>query len=215
MVASRAASRRRSNVARSHRAGASRGTTRRDDDERPGARRAETRRGVSRAAWPVRRRRHGAGPARTGEPCVCRQRRAGVGGGHGQSDHEGAVRGRAACRSAAGTASCGRVGSRSRRACCKQIERARPAGVRQAGQPRIERRHLEGEDARGAGAGDRAGASSSIARSSSKPRCRTRARSSAPCSATTIRRRRCPARSCRRASSTTTRPSTSTRVRRP
>ena len=39
---------------------------------------------------------------------------------------------------------------------------------------------------------------SSTARSSSRRRCRTRARSSAPCSATTSPRRRCPARSSRR-----------------
>ena len=39
------------------------------------------------------------------------------------------------------------VGARSRRACCDD-RRARAARVREAGQPRIERRHLEGEDAR-------------------------------------------------------------------
>jgi D-alanine--D-alanine ligase len=57
-------------------------------------------------------------------------------------------------------------------------------------------------------------AGSSTARSSSKRPCRTRARSSAPSSATTSRRRPCRARSSRRGSSTTTRPSTSTRDRR-
>ena len=62
----------------------------------------------------------------------------------------------------------------------------RPAAVREAGQPRLERRHLEGEDApRTLRAGHRAGARSSTARSSSRPACRTRARSSARCSATT------------------------------
>ena len=65
-------------------------------------------------------------------------------------------------------------------------------------------------DARRARRRDRTRRSTTIARSSSKPRCRTRARSSAPCSATTRPRRRCPARSCRRASSTTTKRSTST-----
>jgi D-alanine-D-alanine ligase len=54
---------------------------------------------------------------------------------------------------------------------------------------------------------------SSIAKSSSKRPCRTRVRSNAPCWATTTLKRRCPEKSCRRASSTTTKPSTSTRVR--
>ena len=57
--------------------------------------------------------------------------------------------------------------------------------------------------------------SSSTARSSSKRRCRTRAKSNARCSATTSRRRRSPARSSRRASSTTTKRSISTRARAP
>ena len=58
--------------------------------------------------------------------------------------------------------------------------------------------------------GDRRSPAASIARSSSRPPCRTRARSSARCSATTRPKPRCPARSSRRASSTTTRRSTST-----
>ncbi len=85
---------------------------------------------------------------------------------------------------------------RDRDGVLKQIGNAGAAGVREAGQPRIERRHFEGEDAGGARAGNRAGARSSIARWWSKRRCPTRARSSARCSATRIRRLRCPARSC-------------------
>ena len=86
--------------------------------------------------------------------------------------------------------------------------------VRQAGEPRLERRHLEGEGRRRPRATRWRWRAASTARSSSRPPCRTRARSNARCSATTRRRRRCPARSSRRASSTTTSPSTSTRDRR-
>ena len=70
------------------------------------------------------------------------------------------------------------------------------AAVRQAGQPRLERRHLQGHRRRRARRGARARGRASIARSWSRPACRTRARSSAPCSATTRPRRRSPARSC-------------------
>ena len=50
-------------------------------------------------------------------------------------------------------------------------------GVRQAGQPRIERRHLEGEARRRAARRRSRSPPSSTARSSSRRRCRTRARS--------------------------------------
>ena len=94
-------------------------------------------------------------------------------------------------------------------------EGARLSDVREARQPGIERRHLEGEGR--APELDRRDGSGRQLRSQdrrSKRRCRTRAKSSARCSATTRRRRPCRAKSFRRASSTTTKRSISTRDRR-
>ena len=91
---------------------------------------------------------------------------------------------------------------------------ARLPDVRQAGESGIERRHLEGQ---GCGVARRRDGSRRQLRPQDRRRGRgrpTRARSSAPCSATTSRRRRCRAKWSRRASSTTTRRSTSTTARR-
>ena len=121
---------------------------------------------------------------------------------------------RAACRSADyARRACGTTGSatsdRHRRSASSND--ARIPDVREAGQPRIERRHLEGEGRRPSCAtAISARRAASIARSSSRRPCRTRARSSARCSATTRPRRRCRAKSSRRASSTTTRRNIST-----
>ena len=57
-----------------------------------------------------------------------------------------------------GAASCAPTGSAIATQVDRRASRARPAAVRQAGQPRLERRHLEGEDAGELRAGDRAGA---------------------------------------------------------
>ena len=81
--------------------------------------------------------------------------------------------------------------------------------VRQAGQPRVERRHLEGEDARGTGRRhrDRGRVRPEDRRRGGGPdRARDRVLGAR---ATTSPRRRCRAKSCRRASSTTTTRSTS------
>ncbi len=93
--------------------------------------------------------------------------------------------------------------------------KAAPAAVRQAGQPGLERRHLEGprrQRARRRPRPRRRLRSQDRRRSRASP---TPARSSAPSSATIRRRPRSPARSSRRASSTTTRRSISTKARRP
>ena len=65
-------------------------------------------------------------------------------------------------------------------------------GVREAGQPRIERGDLEGEARRRTARRHRAGGRIRPEDRRSKPRCRVRARSNARCSATTSRRPRCP-----------------------
>ena len=73
--------------------------------------------------------------------------------------------------------------------------RPRLPAVRQARQPRVERRHLEGAGGSTAlAAGHRAGARVRPQAGRSRPACRTPARSSARCWATTTRRRRCRAR---------------------
>ena len=100
---------------------------------------------------------------------VCRPRRAGLGGRHGQGGDEDAVRGARPAGLPTGTASCAPDGIAIASGVLQQIARARPAGVRQAGQPRIERRHLEGEDARRSSCRRSSWRSSSIARWSSKP----------------------------------------------
>ena len=167
---------------RSSAAGHARRRCRARGGHRPGPRRR-----VPGAARAVRRGRHRPGAARAGQRAVRRGRRHGVGRRHGQGGDEACcsrpqglpvARGRPSLR-ASGTATAPAVSTR--------VLRAGAAAVRQAGQSRIERRHLEGEGGRRARAGDRAGAASSTARSSSRRRCRTRARSSARCSATTSR----------------------------
>ena len=88
------------------------------------------------------------------------------------------VRGRRDCRSATTRSCSGATGSAtSARRCRRVVDRARFPRVREAGEPGIERRHLEGEARRGAAHGDRAGRRVRSRRSSSKPRCRRRARS--------------------------------------
>ena len=75
--------------------------------------------------------------------------------------------------------------------------RPRPAvsGVRQARQSRVERRHLEGDVGRRPRRRHEAGARLRPQGGRSRRACPTRARSSAPCWATTTPRRRCRARS--------------------
>ena len=177
---------------------------------RPGPRRR-----VPGAARPVRRRRHGAGTARARQRAVRRPRRAGVGGRHGQGGDEGDVRrARAAGRAPWHALRPRRVGARPRR--------RRSTSSRALGLPLF---------VKPANLGSSVGISKVKTQAELRPaietrarvrpqgrgrsrRCPRRARSNAPCSATTIRRPRCPARSSRRASSTTTRRSISTKDRR-
>ena len=84
--------------------------------------------------------------------------RAGLGGRHGQGDDEDALRGARPAGRRVARLRARATGSAIASAVLQQTRHARPAGVRQAGQPRIERRHLEGEDA----------ATSSCRRSSSR-----------------------------------------------
>ena len=172
----------------------------------------DARRRLSGAARPVRRGRHGAGPARARQRPVRRRRRARLGGRHGQGGDEAGVRGQRAAdlrlRRRADSAS-GSATSAAR--CSAIVDRLGVSGVRQAGEPRIERRHLEGQ-ARRPSCAPRSTLAAEFDRkivieAAVPERARDR---SARCSATTSPRRRCPARSSRRASSTTTRPSTST-----
>ena len=176
------------------------------------AHRSGARRDLSRAARPVRRGRHDSGPARAGQRRLRRLRRAGLGRRHGQGRDEGAVSGARPAGRRTGW-SCSARDWRAAPAERRRSHRATPAlsAVREARQPRLERRHLEGARAAPSWPPRSSWPPSSIARSSSKRPCRTRARSK--CARARQRRRpkrRCPARSCRHASSTTTRRSTST-----
>ena len=73
----------------------------------------------------------------------------GLGGRHGQGGDEGAVRRARPAGLPVARRSCRAEWDRDRdRGRCSALDDAGPAGVRQAGQPRLERRHLEGEDAR-------------------------------------------------------------------
>ena len=86
--------------------------------------------------------------------------------------------------------------------------------VREAGEPRIERRHLQGEDAAGTASPRWISPAASIARSSSRRRCRNAREIECAVLGNDAPEARSPARSSRRASSTTTKPSTWTKDRR-
>ena len=99
---------------------------------------------VPRAPRPVRRGRHAPGPSRAGRRPLRGRRRHGLGRRDGQGDHEGRVPGarppgrpaprRPGPRVAAGPGASAAAGRR----------RARLPLLRQARQPRLERRHLQG-----------------------------------------------------------------------
>ena len=122
-----------------------------------GAGRTQIRCGVPRAARPLRRGRHDPGTARARQPALCGCRRARVGGGHGQSGDESALR-----RARVAALRVARVGARRlgplAAARARRSETARLPDVRETGQPRLERRHLESEIASRPGAGHRTGA---------------------------------------------------------
>ena len=154
------------------------------------------RRRLSCPARTVRRGRHGPGAAGARQRALRRRRRARVGGRHGQGGDEDALR-----RHRLPIVPHVTVLRREWQAGRARDHGARRAGasvsgLRQAGQPRIERRHLEGDKSTAELCeADGPGAASSTGRSSSRPACRMRARSSARCSATTTRKRRFLARS--------------------
>ena len=102
------------------------------------------RRGVPDPPRPLRRGRHGAGPAGAGRRALRRRRRPGLGGGDGQGRDEVAVRRARPADRPPRHASTGTSGSATR---ARRLGAGRRAGLpalRQARQPRLERRHLEG-----------------------------------------------------------------------
>ena len=153
----------------------------------------------------LRRGRHHPGPPRDGRAGLRRVRRAGQLRRHGQGAHEGRVRER-------GPAADGLRGAarrRGRRPGRRGRRRgaARVSGVRQAGQPRLQRGHDQGprpgRAGAGAGAGRRLRSQDDRRGGLRRPRARVQ-----PCSATTASARRSSARSSRATSSTTTSRST-------
>ena len=81
---------------------------------RPAGRRAAGAGRVHRPARPVRRGRHGPGPARGGRPGLHRVRRRGVGDRHGQGALQAAVPRASGCRSSTGARSAPRAGRPTR-----------------------------------------------------------------------------------------------------
>ena len=164
--------------------------------------------GLPGAARPDGRGWHGAGAAGAGGRAVCRLRRAGIGGRHGQGDDEGRLRGRRAAASALAAGSPGRLAgrwradrsSRSRRSCATRCSSSRPIWAAASASPRppTAPRWRRGWTRRRATTGG-----------SWSSRASMRARSRSACWATTSRRPACRARLCRRTNGTTTRPSIS------
>ena len=154
----------------------------------------------------LRRGRHHPGPARDGRPGLRRVRRARQLRRHGQGDHEGRVRQPRACRRWT-TWCCATPRPPAPDAVAAVEDAPRLPGVRQAGQPRLQRGHDQGPRPRRAGAGARAGRrlrpQGHRRGGLRRPRDRVRrARQRGR------RAPRSPARSSRSTSSTTTRPST-------
>ena len=129
---------------------------------------------------------------------VRRRRRARLRGRHGQGDDEAGVRGEGPADLRLRGRAEARLAARRTGGDATRRQPARVPGVRQAGEPRIERRHLEGEARDGAAHGDQP-------RRRVRPQDRHRGRGAArardrvsPSSATTSPRPRCRARSSRR-----------------
>ena len=117
----------------------------------------------------------------------------GVRGRHGQGDDEAGVRRAGAADLRLRSRDQARWRRDERGAMHTIVDRARVSGVREAGEPRIERRHLEGQARDRAARGDRARRRLRSQDRRSRRRCRRRAKSKSPCSATTSPRRRCRA----------------------
>ena len=179
----------------------------------PGHHRPRPRCGVSGPARTVRRRRNGSGSARAGQYSLRRRRRArsAVGMDKAVAKLVFAARGLpqvsylVVLRQEWLAAPAKRDGGAS--------PHARVSGLRQTGEPGVERRHFESE-----GRGRPRGRHQSRGGVRSKGRdrgggARTHGRSKSPCWATTTPRSRCLARSFPRASSTTSRPNIWTTTR--
>ena len=95
---------------------------------------------------PVRRGRHRAGAARARGRALRGRRRARVGGRHGQGGDEDGCLPPTVFRSCRTSSRCSRDWDRDAAGVTARVAAgARLSRVRQAGQPRLERRHLEGE----------------------------------------------------------------------